>query len=82
MKHLIPPDVLIISTSKGLSQNLELMSELIPAALGRSQPTAFLSGPSFAKVAIRCCFSLFKTMFPLSGIAAGLANWIYSRLKR
>ena len=25
------------------------MSEIIPKALGRPQPTAFLSGPSFAK---------------------------------
>ena len=51
LKDLIPPDVLLVSTSKGLhAATLQMMSDVIPAALGRDQPAAFLSGPSFAKV--------------------------------
>jgi len=47
---LIPSNVPIINSSKGLhTQRLEYMSELIPAALERVQPMAFVSGPSFAK---------------------------------
>lgn len=50
LKDLIPPDVPIVSTSKGLkTDTLEMMSELIPRALGRPQALAFLSGPTFAK---------------------------------
>jgi len=46
----IPPHIPIISASKGLhASNLWCMSELIPHALGREQPAAFFSGPSFAK---------------------------------
>jgi glycerol-3-phosphate dehydrogenase len=38
------------SASKGLhSETLEMMSDVIPAALERAQPMAFISGPSFAK---------------------------------
>ena len=40
----------IVSVSKGLEVGSgRMMSELIPSALGRKQPAAFLSGPSFAK---------------------------------
>jgi len=40
----------IVSTSKGLhSETLETMAELVPRVLGRAQPMAFLSGPTFAK---------------------------------
>jgi len=50
LKDLIPPDVPIISTSKGLhSETLETMNELVPRVLCREQPMAFLSGPTFAK---------------------------------
>ncbi len=43
-------DVPIVSVSKGLEVGSgRMMSELIPSALGRKQPMAFLSGPSFAK---------------------------------
>ena len=50
----IPPHVPIISTSKGLHSDLLLtMNEIIPQALGREQPCAFLSGPSFAKEIMR-----------------------------
>ena len=43
-------DVPIVSVSKGLEVGSgRMMSELIPSALGRKQPAAFLSGPSFAK---------------------------------
>ena len=39
-----------MSVSKGLEVGSgRMMSELIPSALGRKQPAAFLSGPSFAK---------------------------------
>ncbi|KAK9908822.1 hypothetical protein WJX75_003354 [Coccomyxa subellipsoidea] len=47
---VLPPDVPIISVSKGLEMGTgKMMSEVIPDALGRRQPAAFLSGPSFAK---------------------------------
>ena len=50
----IPAHVPIISTSKGLHSELLLtMNEIIPQALGREQPCAFLSGPSFAKEIMR-----------------------------
>lgn len=50
IRDLLPPDVPIISVSKGLELGTGLMMhDLIPSALGRRQPTAFLSGPSFAK---------------------------------
>lgn len=50
LRDLIRPDVPLISTSKGLhSETLETMNELVPRVLGRSQPMAFLSGPTFAK---------------------------------
>mmetsp|Transcript_32939 Transcript_32939/g.92243 ORF Transcript_32939/g.92243 Transcript_32939/m.92243 type:complete len:351 (+) Transcript_32939:99-1151(+) len=49
-KEHIPPHVPIVSVSKGIhSEKLIVMSEVFPEALGRNQPTAFLSGPSFAK---------------------------------
>lgn len=50
LQGILPPDVPIISVSKGLELGTgKMMSEVIPQALGRRQPTAFLSGPSFAK---------------------------------
>ena len=50
IKGLISEDVPIVSTSKGLhTQTLEMMHEIIPKVLGRSQPMAFLSGPTFAQ---------------------------------
>eukprot|EP00741_Cyanophora_paradoxa_P013338 tig00020684_g12881.t1 len=51
----IPEHVPILSTSKGLEvTTLELMSSIIPRALGRpDHPTAFLSGPSFAREVIQ-----------------------------
>ena len=48
IKEHIPLDAVVVSTSKGLqSDSLAMMYELIPAALGRKQTTAFVSGPSF-----------------------------------
>ena len=42
-----------MSTSKGLHSDLLLtMNDIIPQALCRDQPCAFLSGPSFAKVGV------------------------------
>ena len=50
VQDVLPPDVPIISVSKGLEVGSgKMMSEVIPSALGRKQPAAFLSGPSFAK---------------------------------
>ncbi|QDZ19916.1 glycerol-3-phosphate dehydrogenase [Chloropicon primus] len=50
MKDKIEPGVPIVSTSKGLhTETLEMMHEIIPNALGRPQPVAFLSGPTFAQ---------------------------------
>jgi glycerol-3-phosphate dehydrogenase (NAD+) len=50
LQDLLSPDIPIISVSKGLELGTgSMMSEVIPQALGRRQPAAFLSGPSFAK---------------------------------
>jgi len=50
LKQYISPDIPIISSSKGLhSAGLVYMSDLVPTVLGRDQPMAFISGPSFAK---------------------------------
>eukprot|EP01122_Echinamoeba_exundans_P014275 TRINITY_DN6428_c0_g1_i1.p1 TRINITY_DN6428_c0_g1~~TRINITY_DN6428_c0_g1_i1.p1 ORF type:complete len:348 (-),score=65.60 TRINITY_DN6428_c0_g1_i1:53-1096(-) len=50
MKDLVPPTAPVISVSKGLyMKTLEMMCDVIPAALERDQPLAFLSGPSFAR---------------------------------
>jgi glycerol-3-phosphate dehydrogenase (NAD+) len=48
-KRLIPPGLLICNTAKGLYlEDKVLLSEAILKALGRDQPYALLSGPSFA----------------------------------
>jgi len=50
IKDLLPPNVPIISVSKGIEVGTgQLMAEVIPSSLGRKQPAAFLSGPSFAR---------------------------------
>lgn len=49
VKDVLPPHVPILSLSKGLEVGTSrMMSEVIPAGLGRDQPTVFLSGPTFA----------------------------------
>ncbi len=49
LRDAIPPSVPILCLSKGLEVGTcRNMSELIPIALGRKQPLAVLSGPSFA----------------------------------
>ena len=49
LKDVIPPATPILCLSKGLEvSSCRNMSELIPAALGRKQPLAVLSGPTFA----------------------------------
>jgi len=48
--EFVPKDVPIVSVSKGIhTDSLEFMIEIIPSCLGRKQPCAFLSGPSFAR---------------------------------
>ncbi len=50
VKEYIPPDVPIISVSKGMETGTgDMMSKIIPATLHKRQPAVFLSGPSFAK---------------------------------
>ncbi|GFR44896.1 hypothetical protein Agub_g6240, partial [Astrephomene gubernaculifera] len=50
IKEHLPAHVPIICVSKGLEVgSSQMMSELIPSALGRKQPAVFLSGPSFAR---------------------------------
>ena len=50
IKQYIDPSLPIISVSKGIEVTTgKVMSDVIPSALGRKQPTVFLSGPSFAK---------------------------------
>ena len=49
VKEHISPDTPILCLSKGLEVgSCEMMSEVIPAGLGREQPLAVLSGPTFA----------------------------------
>lgn len=49
IRDILPPKLPLISVSKGLEVSTgQCMSDLIPSALGRKQPSAFLSGPSFA----------------------------------
>jgi glycerol-3-phosphate dehydrogenase (NAD+) len=49
LRHVIPPTTPILCLSKGLEiGTCHNMSELIPLALGRKQPLAVLSGPTFA----------------------------------
>ena len=49
-RELIDPKLLICNTAKGLYlKDKKLLSEAVNDALGRSQPYALLSGPSFAK---------------------------------
>jgi hypothetical protein len=51
---LIDPQVLILNTAKGLYlKEKKLLSEAVTDALGRQQPYALLSGPSFAKEMMR-----------------------------
>jgi glycerol-3-phosphate dehydrogenase len=53
-KDLIDPQVLILNTAKGLYlKEKKLLSEAVIEALGRQQPYALLSGPSFAKEMMR-----------------------------
>lgn len=50
VQEVLPPEVPLISVSKGLELGTgKMMSEIIPAALGRKHPAVFLSGPSFAR---------------------------------
>eukprot|EP01029_Cantina_marsupialis_P029769 TRINITY_DN782165_c0_g1_i1.p1 TRINITY_DN782165_c0_g1~~TRINITY_DN782165_c0_g1_i1.p1 ORF type:complete len:425 (-),score=139.56 TRINITY_DN782165_c0_g1_i1:458-1732(-) len=49
-REKISPSVPIICVSKGINaRSLEVMSDVIPRALQRDHPTAYLCGPSFAK---------------------------------
>ena len=56
MQDVLPAHVPIICVSKGLEVGTgQMMSEVIPGALGRKQPAVFLSGPSFAKEVMDLC---------------------------
>ena len=49
VKKHISPDTPLLCLSKGLDrETCEMMSEVIPEGLGRKQPLAVLSGPTFA----------------------------------
>ena len=49
-RETLPANVVICSTAKGLYvPTKQLLGDAILSALGREQPLAFLSGPSFAK---------------------------------
>ena len=49
VKEHIDPETPLLCLSKGLEVgSCEMMSEVIPAGLGRDQPLAVLSGPTFA----------------------------------
>lgn len=50
IREVLPQSVPIISVSKGMELATgKMMSDLIPDALCRKQPTVLVSGPSFAK---------------------------------
>lgn len=50
LKPFIAPTVPIISLSKGVHlETLSFMNKVIETAMGRKQPAAFVSGPSFAR---------------------------------
>jgi NAD-dependent glycerol-3-phosphate dehydrogenase N-terminus len=56
LQGVLPPDLPIISVSKGLEVSTgSMMSEIIPSALQRKQPAVFLSGPSFAREVMELC---------------------------
>lgn len=49
-RDIIPSQTPIVCVSKGIdAKTTRFMSEIIPTALQRDQPSAFLAGPSFAK---------------------------------
>ena len=49
VKDFIDPETPMLCLSKGLeTSTCDMMSEIIPAGLGRDQPLAVLSGPTFA----------------------------------
>lgn len=49
VQTLLPPTLPLVSVSKGLEVSSgHVLSDVIPSALGRKQPTVYLSGPSFA----------------------------------
>jgi len=75
VSSLIPDDLPVLSTSKGIYvETQELMCEVIPAALGRPKhPTAFLSGPSFAKEMMQG--------FPTTGVVASRDEEISKRIQ-
>lgn len=75
LSNLIPEDVPILSTSKGIYvETQQLMCEVIPDALGRpDHPTAFLSGPSFAKEMMQ--------NFPTTGVVASKDENISKRIQ-
>ncbi|CEM03367.1 unnamed protein product [Vitrella brassicaformis CCMP3155] len=54
ISHLIPPNVPVLSVSKGIEANtLSLMSDILEETLGKNRSYAFLSGPSFAREIVR-----------------------------
>ena len=56
LQGMLPPDLPLISVSKGLEVSTgQMMSEIIPSALQRKQPAVFLSGPSFAREVMELC---------------------------
>lgn len=56
LQDVLPPDLPLISVSKGLEVSTgQMMSEIIPSALQRKQPAVFLSGPSFAREVMELC---------------------------
>lgn len=50
IKHLVPPQIPIISATKGIEQGTHcLMSEILEDSIGDEKRFAYLSGPSFAQ---------------------------------
>ena len=55
VKHLINPEVPVLSVSKGIEQETFcLMNQILEETLGKDQRCAFLSGPSFARYSTEC----------------------------
>jgi glycerol-3-phosphate dehydrogenase len=50
IRHLVPPQIPIISATKGIEQGTHcLMSEILEDTIGNERRFAYLSGPSFAQ---------------------------------
>jgi len=78
-KEAIPPTTILCNTSKGLYlPTKQLLSEAILEALGRDQPLAILSGPSFAIEIMRAHPTAVTVASKLLYNAVAVQRWLSS----